>query len=54
MALLHDLPECIVGDLTPVDNVSKEEKSQRELVFEALFNYPSYLLYCNISNKRQL
>ena len=30
MALVHDLAECIVGDITPFDGISKEEKSQRE------------------------
>ncbi|KAF1942126.1 HD domain-containing protein [Clathrospora elynae] len=30
MALIHDMAEALVGDLTPVDPVSKEEKSRRE------------------------
>lgn len=30
MALIHDMAECIVGDITPVDGVSKEEKARRE------------------------
>jgi len=30
LAILHDLPEVIVGDLTPHDNVSKSEKHSRE------------------------
>lgn len=30
MALIHDMAESLVGDITPVDNVSKEEKSRRE------------------------
>lgn len=30
IALVHDMAESIVGDLTPNDNVSKEEKSKRE------------------------
>ncbi|XP_077601170.1 5'-deoxynucleotidase HDDC2 isoform X2 [Stigmatopora nigra] len=30
LALVHDMAECIVGDLTPSDNVSKEEKHRRE------------------------
>ena len=30
MALVHDMAESIVGDITPVDNVSKPEKSRRE------------------------
>ncbi|MBS2027679.1 MAG: HD domain-containing protein [Deltaproteobacteria bacterium] len=29
-ATLHDLPEVRVGDITPVDGVSAEDKSQRE------------------------
>ncbi|KAF2684335.1 hypothetical protein K458DRAFT_417917 [Lentithecium fluviatile CBS 122367] len=30
MALIHDMAESLVGDITPVDGVSKEEKSRRE------------------------
>ena len=30
MALVHDMAEALVGDITPVDGVSKEEKSRRE------------------------
>lgn len=30
MALIHDMAEALVGDITPVDNVTKEEKSRRE------------------------
>jgi putative hydrolases of HD superfamily len=30
MALVHDMAEALVGDLTPVDNVPKVEKSRRE------------------------
>jgi len=30
MALVHDMAELLVGDITPVDNVKKEEKSRRE------------------------
>ncbi|KAI5749769.1 hypothetical protein M8J76_010098 [Diaphorina citri] len=30
LALLHDMAECIVGDLTPYCGVSKEEKHRRE------------------------
>jgi putative hydrolase of HD superfamily len=32
MCLVHDLPECIVGDLTPCDPVTKEEKEEKEKV----------------------
>jgi len=30
MALIHDMAEALVGDITPVDGVAKEEKSRRE------------------------
>lgn len=30
MALVHDLAECIVGDITPHCGVSAEDKHQRE------------------------
>lgn len=30
MALIHDMAESIVGDITPVDGVTKSEKSRRE------------------------
>ncbi|XP_014060583.1 5'-deoxynucleotidase HDDC2 [Salmo salar] len=30
LALVHDMAECIVGDITPADNVSKAEKHKRE------------------------
>ena len=30
MALVHDMAESLVGDITPVDNVDKAEKSRRE------------------------
>jgi len=30
MALVHDMAESLVGDITPVDGVNKEEKSRRE------------------------
>jgi putative hydrolases of HD superfamily len=30
MALVHDMAEALVGDLTPVDGVPKAEKSRRE------------------------
>jgi putative hydrolase of HD superfamily len=32
MCLIHDLAESIVGDLTPSDQVSKQEKLEREKV----------------------
>lgn len=30
MAIVHDIAEAIVGDITPADGVSKTEKSRRE------------------------
>ena len=30
MALVHDMAESLVGDITPVDGVAKSEKSRRE------------------------
>lgn len=30
IALVHDMAEAIVGDITPVDGISKEEKHRRE------------------------
>lgn len=32
MGLIHDLGESIVGDITPVDDVTEEEKHERERV----------------------
>ncbi|KAJ8275103.1 hypothetical protein COCON_G00097280 [Conger conger] len=30
LALVHDMAECIVGDIAPADNISKAEKHRRE------------------------
>uniref|UniRef100_A0A6B2F2R3 5'-deoxynucleotidase HDDC2 n=2 Tax=Bothriechis TaxID=44726 RepID=A0A6B2F2R3_BOTNI len=30
LALIHDMAECIVGDIAPADNISKEEKHRQE------------------------
>lgn len=35
MALVHDLGEAIVGDITPNDPISKEEKQRMEKVGNA-------------------
>ena len=32
MALVHDLAECIVGDITPSDGISKDDKHKQEKV----------------------
>jgi len=31
MALIHDMAEALVGDITPPDNVAKDDKFKREL-----------------------
>uniref|UniRef100_A0A8C1I981 5'-deoxynucleotidase HDDC2 n=1 Tax=Cyprinus carpio TaxID=7962 RepID=A0A8C1I981_CYPCA len=41
LALVHDLAECIVGDIAPADNVSKAEKHRRER--EAMVDITSLL-----------
>lgn len=49
MCLIHDLAECIVGDLTPKDNVSKEEKTNLENVLNFFFLFLSFF---NCSGKK--
>jgi len=34
LTLVHDMAECIVGDIVPSDGVSKEEKHRKEKVKE--------------------
>ncbi|XP_058422339.1 5'-deoxynucleotidase HDDC2 isoform X1 [Diceros bicornis minor] len=34
LTLVHDMAECIVGDIAPADNVPKEEKHRREEEYE--------------------
>ena len=46
MALVHDLAESIVGDLTPSCGVSKEEKHKREKV---LLHSVQYCIQWNLS-----
>uniref|UniRef100_A0A8C3F5S7 5'-deoxynucleotidase HDDC2 n=1 Tax=Chrysemys picta bellii TaxID=8478 RepID=A0A8C3F5S7_CHRPI len=41
LALVHDMAERIVGDIAPADNISKEEKHQRE---EAAMKHLTQLL----------
>ena len=36
MCLAHDLAESIVGDITPSDGISKEEKFAKEKVRKAI------------------
>lgn len=42
IALLHEAGECIIGDLTPADNISEAEKTRKELaaVADVLGNLP--------------
>lgn len=49
MAIVHDLAECIVGDITPFCGISKQEKHRREEVsFEPSFYNASFLTAKNI------
>ena len=48
MALVHDLAESMVGDITPHDGVTKEEKYQRELVSGLLQCILSTEVYCGL------
>ncbi|KAG4304846.1 hypothetical protein PORY_001899 [Pneumocystis oryctolagi] len=42
MALVHDMAESIVGDITPLDKISPEEKHKREL--DAMITLTSKIL----------
>ncbi|NXH16220.1 HDDC2 protein, partial [Bucco capensis] len=44
LALVHDMAECIVGDIAPADNISKEEKHRREEVWTAAMQELTQLL----------
>lgn len=46
MALVHDMAESLVGDITPVDGVKKEEKSRREAM---TINYLTGTLLGNVA-----
>ncbi len=46
MALVHDMAEALVGDITPVDGVSKVEKSRRE---SATMDYLTKTLLGNVA-----
>jgi putative hydrolase of HD superfamily len=45
MCLIHDVAESLVGDITPVDGISKPEKNQRET---AVTNYFAKTLLGNV------
>lgn len=55
MALLHDLAEVRVGDITPHDGVPKEEKHRREAAAmrELLAGFPELLALWEESEARQ-
>ncbi|XP_069743028.1 5'-deoxynucleotidase HDDC2 isoform X2 [Narcine bancroftii] len=48
LALVHDMAECIVGDIAPADNISKEEKRRRE---EEAMKYLTGLVSNNVSKE---
>ena len=45
MALVHDLAESLVGDITPHDGVSKEEKYRRENVRFFYVTYNKHIFF---------
>ncbi|CAK4030879.1 HD domain-containing [Lecanosticta acicola] len=47
MALVHDMAESLVGDITPVDGVTKSEKSRREAT---TMDYLTKTLLGNVHN----
>lgn len=50
MALVHDMAEALVGDITPVDGVPKAEKSRREA---ATMDYLTKALLGNVAGGLQ-
>ncbi len=58
LSLVHDMAECIVGDITPSDGVSKEDKHEMEKVNSPVLEiaqhtvewsyYSTIVLYCVI------
>ncbi|GAB1295014.1 5'-deoxynucleotidase HDDC2 [Apodemus speciosus] len=55
LALVHDMAECIVGDIAPADNIPKEEKHRREerLDFNIL-PQPAGLRYLRVRGRSSL
>lgn len=40
MALVHDMAESLVGDLTPADGISKDDKHKHEeVILEVLMQF---------------
>lgn len=39
LCLVHDMAESIVGDYTPHDNISKEQKYREETVLSSVYRY---------------
>lgn len=50
LALVHDMAECIVGDIAPSDNISKAEKHRREEVREQHSHYTRLLRSVDMLN----
>ena len=50
MALVHDMAESLVGDITPVDGVSKTEKNRREA---ETMHYLTHKLLGNVDGGEQ-
>ncbi|KAK3400265.1 HD domain-containing protein [Sordaria brevicollis] len=50
MALIHDMAESLVGDITPVDNVPKTEKNRREA---STMDYITKRLLGNVDGGKQ-
>ena len=48
MAIIHDIAECIVGDITPFDNITEEDKHRREL--DAMKHLGIWILDFNYSS----
>ena len=52
LALVHDLAECIVGDITPFCGVSPQEKEKRERVlnyYQFFSFYPFISKYITVA-----
>lgn len=47
LALVHDMAECIVGDIAPSDNISKAEKHRREEASDFIIKEANNKLGCS-------
>jgi 5'-deoxynucleotidase YfbR-like HD superfamily hydrolase len=50
IAVIHDLAECVVGDITPHDGISQEEKKEKEHTAckEIFKDIPNSQIYLNL------